>query len=538
MQRSAAPSPTPTMSDGVRPSDGSPEGFELDRLDHSGRIEKERGATDTHSSALPGNRQVRPDARLQNLNKDDQEQWTVGWNGTEDPDDPLNTPLSKRWIMVAVLAGSCGCVTCCSSIAAGTYDGMEKQFGVSEEVCILSISFFVAGLAVGPLFLGPLSEFVGRSRVLHYSFATFLLLNFPVAFANYISVHLIFRFLTGFAGSAFISVSGGAISDVFPNAKVGTPMMIFSSAPFMGPVLGVIISGFINQNADWRWTYYVIIIWAAVMLVLLFGLVPETYSVELLRRRAVKLRKDTGQPWIAPIEKRHQTFLVALKKSIRTPFILLMTQPMVLFLDLWSAIILGVLYIFFGGVPYIFRTQHGFSLQQTGLAFLGIGFGQVCAVSSQTFFNRHYRTITASSPGGKAPPEARLVMGFYGACLCPLGLLLLGLLSFKHVPWILPILGSTFFGTGMLYAFTSTFTYLVDAYRPVAASALASNSFMRCAFATGFPLFGQQMYRRLGPVGATCLLGGLMVLTAPLPFIFHRVGARIRARSAFAHRES
>lgn len=46
--------------------------------------------------------------------------------------------------------------------------------------------------------------------------------NLPVAFANNIAVHLIFRFLTGFAGSAFLSVSGGAVSDVFPNHLVGT----------------------------------------------------------------------------------------------------------------------------------------------------------------------------------------------------------------------------------------------------------------------------------------------------------------------------
>jgi uncharacterized membrane protein YedE/YeeE len=45
---------------------------------------------------------------------------------------------------------------------------------------------------------------------------------------------------------------------------------------------------------------------------------------------------------------------------------------------------------------------------------------------------------------------------------CPLGLLLLGLLSFENVPWILPILGSLFFGVGMVYSFTSTFTYLVE----------------------------------------------------------------------------
>jgi hypothetical protein len=75
---------------------------------------------------------------------------------------------------------------------------------------------------------------------------------------------------------------------------------------------------------------------------------------------------------------------------------------------------------------------------------------------------------------------------------------------------------------------------LRSAYRPVAASALASNSFMRSAFAAGFPLFGQQLYGRLGAVGGSCLLGGLMCLTIPLPFVFHRIGARVRERSDFA----
>lgn len=61
---------------------------------------------------------------------------------------------------------------------------------------------------------------------------------------------------------------------------------------------------------------------------------------------------------------------------------------MVLFLDLWSAIILGILYLSFGGIPYVFRVQYGFDLQQTGLAFLGIGLGQIIAVGTQPYFNK------------------------------------------------------------------------------------------------------------------------------------------------------
>ncbi|BEJ12282.1 hypothetical protein CspHIS471_0207420 [Cutaneotrichosporon sp. HIS471] len=469
-------------------------------------------------------------AVIDNAERDDP--FEVRWDGPDDPHCPLNMSTARKWAIVIVIAVSCLCVTCCSSMAAMTYKGMITSYGINTTLCISSISFFVMGLGCGPLILGPVSEFMGRKPVLHGGFALFFLFNFPVAFAPHIGVHLAFRFVTGFVGSAFLSVSGGAITDVFHNTHVATPMMIFSSAPFLGPVLGPLLSGFINQRQpDWRWTYYVVIMWAFVCMVALLILLPETYDPQLLKRKAKHLRK-TDNRWRAPIEKFDRSFTAALKHSLRTPFRLLATEPMVLFLDLWSALILGILYLSFSGVPYIFRTQHGFSLEQTGMSFLGIGAGQVAAALSQPLFNRAYAKVSAAH-GGHAPPEARLVMGMAGGVICPVGLLLLGLTAFKDVHWIVPIILSSLFGLGLVYAYTATFTYLVDAYRPVAASALASNSFLRSTFAAGFPLFGLPLYQRLGAVGATCLLAGLLFLFTPVPFVLYRIGARVRAKSSF-----
>ena len=72
-----------------------------------------------------------------------------------------------------------------------------------------------------------------------------------------------------------------------------------------------------------------------------------------------------------------------------------------------------------------------------------------------------------------------------------------------------------------------------SAYRPVSASAMACNSALRSSFAAGFPLFSNQMYRRLGTVGASGLLAGLTVVMIPLPFVFYRIGARVRSKSKF-----
>lgn len=93
----------------------------------------------------------------------------------------------------------------------------------------------------------------------------------------------------------------------------------------------------------------------------------------------------------------------------------------------------------------------------------------------------------------------------------------LGLTTFKNVHWIAPIIASVGYGMGFILCFSSTFTYLVAAFRPIAASALAGNAFVRSCFAGGFPLFAPQMYQRLGTVGATCLLAGIMTVAAPLP---------------------
>lgn len=60
---------------------------------------------------------------------------------------------------------------------------MQEQWHVSSPVTILGISLFVEGLGIGPLLLGPLSEFYGRNFVYWSSFALFLVLNLPVALA-------------------------------------------------------------------------------------------------------------------------------------------------------------------------------------------------------------------------------------------------------------------------------------------------------------------------------------------------------------------
>jgi MFS family permease len=83
----------------------------------------------------------------------------------------------------------------------------------------------------------------------------------PTALAQNIETIIITRFLAGFSGAAFLSVSGGSITDMWIKEQVSWPMVIYTLGPFLGPTIGPLVGGFINQHVVWRWTFYVILMW-------------------------------------------------------------------------------------------------------------------------------------------------------------------------------------------------------------------------------------------------------------------------------------
>lgn len=111
---------------------------------------------------------------------------------------------------------------------------------------------------------------------------------------------------------------------------------------------------------------------------------------------------------------------------------------MALSLDLWSALLLGILYLTFQAFPIIFGQVHHFSDELTGLTFLGIGIGMLLGLALQPLFNksvapclymssdlthkiRQMKRIVQEN-NGNLPPEARLIPAQIGAVLVPISL--------------------------------------------------------------------------------------------------------------------
>jgi len=351
---------------------------------------------------------------------------------------------------------------------------MDAEFNNSRLVATLGLSTFVLGIALGP-FWSPLAEFYGRRPIYLASFLAFMIWLIPSALAQNITTMIVARFFQGLAGSAFLSVSGGTVGDMFTRDDMQAPMAIFTLAPFVGPSTGPLIGGVVNSFLSWRWTHYIVLIESAVLIVTLFFFVPETYrnSSEpspppplsppksnlhldpvLLAKKARRLRAATGDDrYFAPMEKTTRSVLSTVSSSLLRPFQILAFEPMCLILDLYSAILLGLLYLFFGAFPLVFRNNYGFNLWQVGLTFMGLLLAMPLAAASTPFWHRLRDRLADGRRGenGGEPrpePEDQLPMVILAAPLITGGLFWFGFTTYPWIHWIVPIIGSFVFGIG------------------------------------------------------------------------------------------
>lgn len=179
-------------------------------------------------------------------------------------------------------------------------------------------------------------------------------------------------------------------------------MTLFMTATMFGPLLGPISSGFIAK-VSWRWSFWLALIFAGVTWPILL-LCPETYGPVILKKRAQKLRKETGnQNIVAPIELEGKGIKELVTVVLTRPLRMLMFEAIVLCSCLYLAFAYSIFYMFFQAFPIIFTGIYGFNpgegekesfvyptsptsqptltltLPSEGLAFLPIGIGAICA---------------------------------------------------------------------------------------------------------------------------------------------------------------
>ncbi|KAK9356406.1 MFS general substrate transporter [Lipomyces doorenjongii] len=452
----------------------------------------------------------------------------LDWDSPDDPDDPHNWPLSKRMGLLNSVGLLCLSVTFGTSAIVGGIPQIMQQYHVSETAAYLTVTIYLLGLSLGPTLGAPISELFGRRIVYLTTLPLAMCFAVGAALSPTFAGHLICRFLCSLMGSPVLAVSAGTIADLFRPAEQGLALAYFcATGAFMGPTLGPVVGGWVATKKDWKWTQWVyLMLGGAVMIPLLF--IKESYKPVILARRA----KKRGLAPPAKLPARVALKMVAVITLTR-PVKMLLTDPVVSSLSIYSAFVFAVLLAFFEGLPYIFMTVYDFSIGDSGLVFVAIGVGVLLSLAIAFVIDRiWYQPVARTMPVGEIPrAELRLYCGFVGSVLLPVSLFWIGWSSRRSIHWIVPTIGAVPFGCSLTLLFFAVATYLVDCYTHLyGASALAANNMLRYLVASVFPLFTRQMYENLGIGWANSLLGFIAVGLMPLPFLMMKFGPGLRER--------
>lgn len=445
-----------------------------------------------------------------------------------DPENPQNWSRWYRWYITLVASVLVLCIAFGSSIVTGGLGLIEEKYNVSLEVAILTCSIMVCGFAVGPLLWSPLSEIIGRRPVYFISLGLYVIFNIPCALAPNIGGLLACRFLCGVFSSSGLSLAGGTIADVWNVRERGMAIAYFAAAPYCGPVIGPIVCGWINIGSHRLDLFFWVNMAFAGVIMIIICLIPETYAPVILKRRAAKLRKETGNPSIiTEQEKVKLTFSEIIKTSLIRPITMIMTEPVLDLMCMYIVLIYAMLYAFFFAYPVIFGELYNYNDGIIGLMFIPILIGAGFALVVTPFVEKQFhRILTVRAP----TPEDRLIGALIGAPFIPVALFILGATSFKHIIWVGPASSGIAFGFGMVLCYYSVNNYIIDSYQKYAASALAAKVFLRSGGGAAFPLFITQMYHRLGLQWASWLLAFLGLGMVLIPYTFYIFGGRLRAK--------
>jgi len=126
----------------------------------------------------------------------------------------------------------------------------------TDEITWVLTSYLVSNAVVLPM-TGWLARMFGRKRFLLTCIVLFTIASFLCGAAPSLSTLIFFRVLQGAAGGALIPMSQAILMETFPPYQQGMAMAIFGVGAMFGPIIGPALGGWITDNLNWRWIFYI-----------------------------------------------------------------------------------------------------------------------------------------------------------------------------------------------------------------------------------------------------------------------------------------
>ena len=197
------------------------------------------------------------------------------------PEHPVRSRLrlsggKDRVVLVAAL----GVLSAVSPMATDVYlasmPAMAQFYGASASAVQLTLTTYMVGMACGQFLLGPVSDVLGRHRLMVAGNVLFLLSSAAVVLAPSVGAVMALRAVQGAAGAAGVVIARAVVSDIATGRQAAKLFSVLATITSLAPVVAPLLGGVIATVAPWQAVFWVLAGFGLLMLACSVLVVPET----------------------------------------------------------------------------------------------------------------------------------------------------------------------------------------------------------------------------------------------------------------------
>jgi DHA2 family multidrug resistance protein len=172
--------------------------------------------------------------------------FNTGWTGGHNP-----------WVIALVVTMATFMEVLDTSIANVSLPHIAGNLSVSQDESTWVLTSYLVSNAIVLPISGWLSTKMGRKRFYMTCVAMFTLSSFLCGTAPSLGMLIFFRVLQGIGGGGLGPSEQAILADTFPPSRRGMAMAVYGMAVVLAPAIGPTLGGFITDNFNWRWVFFI-----------------------------------------------------------------------------------------------------------------------------------------------------------------------------------------------------------------------------------------------------------------------------------------
>jgi DHA2 family multidrug resistance protein len=169
-----------------------------------------------------------------------------------------------------------------TTIANVAIPHMQAALGATPDEISWVLTSYIVATAVAMPITGWLADRIGSRRLFILSTAGFVVASMLCGMAQNITQMVLFRALQGAAGAFISPLSQAAMLDINRPSRQPQMMAVWGMGVMIGPILGPILGGWLTDNWNWRWVFYVNVPLGMLALAIMIAGLP---SRQVVKRR-------------------------------------------------------------------------------------------------------------------------------------------------------------------------------------------------------------------------------------------------------------